>query len=84
MRGGPYLEAAVDYCKDLGIKFYGINHNREQDSWTNSPKAYAQLYIDDAALGCPLTYDGAISSRPYVDWKKVEVELLLLRVLYAM
>jgi len=30
------------------------------------------LYIDDAALGCPLIYNPEISDRPFVDWAKVE------------
>ena len=40
-----------------------------------SPKCYAQLYIDDAALGCPLIYDPEISDRPFVNWNEVEYEL---------
>ena len=31
---------------------------------------YADLYIDDSALGCPLT-TSATCSRPYVDWVRV-------------
>ena len=36
------------------------------------PKIYANIYIDDAALGTPLKYDedGTIS-RPYVDWDRM-------------
>jgi hypothetical protein len=29
------------------------------------------MYIDDAALGCPLKIDPATSSRPFVDWVDV-------------
>lgn len=51
------------------IPLFGINENPEQSTWTSSPKPYAQIYIDDAALGCPLIQpDGR---RPYVDWVKV-------------
>lgn len=38
---------------------------------TSSPKVHADLYIDDAALGCPLIYNPDFSDRPYVDWEKV-------------
>ncbi len=66
MRSDEYLNAAVECCRENGIEFFGVNHNPEQDSWTSSPKVYAQLYIDDAAFGCPLVHEAG--SRPYVDW----------------
>jgi len=55
------------------VPLVGINGNPEQGSWTISPKAYAHIYIDDAALGCPLIKP--YQSRPYVDWKAVEIIL---------
>lgn len=61
-----YLEHARDWFADRGIALYGANENPQQSTWTNSPKAYAHIYIDDAALGCPLIYDK--HARPYVDW----------------
>lgn len=67
-----FLDEAVNWLSDNGIQLHGINENPSQKNWTNSPKAYAQLYIDDAALGCPLIYNPRISSRPFVDWVKVE------------
>ena len=42
--GGPMLSDAVSFLEDQGIKFYGINKNPDQDSWTESPKAYADIY----------------------------------------
>lgn len=74
MRSGKQLEEAVDWFKSFGIPLYGINKNPTQHKWTDSPKAYAQLYIDDAALGCPLSYD-PMSKRPFVDWGEVEIIL---------
>jgi len=71
--GGEYLTEALDYCKNNGIEFWGVNENPEQHSWTHSPKAYAQIYIDDATLGCPLVYPKI--GKPYVDWLKVEKQL---------
>ena len=70
--GGKYLTDAVNWFKERNIPLWGINKNPEQESWTHSPKAYCHLYIDDAALGCPLI---ASISRPYVNW--LEVEALL-------
>jgi hypothetical protein len=66
-----YLAQAVKWFNDNDIPLYGIQTNPTQKEWTTSPKAYCQLYIDDAALGCPLKYDHKISSRGFVDWKKV-------------
>lgn len=71
-KGGKYLTAALRWFKKNKIKIYGINTNPTQNTWTKSPKAYGQLYIDDAALGCPLLYDKYMSDRPFVDWVAVE------------
>lgn len=75
MRSGKPLQDAVDWFKDHDIPLFGVNENPEQKSWTASPKAYAQLYIDDAALGCPLK-PGIEGGRPYVDWVAVRNLLL--------
>ena len=68
MRSHKELAEAVDFCRDRGVEFWGINENPDQHSWTTSPKQYAQLYIDDAAVGCPLIPAGL---RPIVDWRVV-------------
>jgi len=72
---GNYLSDAANWFKNNDIPLYGININPTQHTWTKSKKAYGQLYIDDAALGCPLIFDPKISSRPFVDWVSVEEEL---------
>jgi hypothetical protein len=81
-QAGNYLTDAVNWFKENSIKLYGINVNPSQTSWTKSPKAYGQLYIDDAALGCPLLYNPEISDRPFVDWTKVEEMLKAIGVLF--
>lgn len=75
VHNGNHLDDAVNWFKENDIPLYGINRNPTQDSWTKSPKAYAQLYIDDAALGCPTRTDLAYSNRPFVDWYEVEYML---------
>lgn len=70
MRSGKLEKEAVQWFKKNDISLFGINSNPEQKSWTASPKVYADLYIDDAALGVPLT-TSQTSVRPYVDWVKV-------------
>jgi len=75
MRSGKELADAMDWFSLNGIPYYAANENPQQLNWTDSPKAYAQLYIDDAALGCPLDYNPHMSSRPFVDWVVVEAML---------
>lgn len=72
MRSGKYLDDAVNWFREKEIDLYGINQNPTQKSWTSSPKAFAQLYIDDAALGCPLKVDNNLSMWSFADWDEIE------------
>ncbi len=76
MRSGKLQKEAVEWFERHNIPLYGININPEQKQWTKSTKAYANLYIDDANLGCPLK-TSEITARPFVDWAAVR-ELLVL------
>lgn len=64
------LTEAVEYLERNGVILFAVNKNPNQLSWTTSPKAYAHLYIDDSAFGCPLIHPKGFS-RPCVDWNKV-------------
>ncbi len=77
--GHLLLAEAVRYLEKSGIELYGVNRNPDQDSWTDSPKAYGEVYIDDSAFGCPLIFPKGFS-RPCVDWQRVgpPVEHMLL------
>ncbi|MBQ2423253.1 MAG: hypothetical protein II262_00500, partial [Alistipes sp.] len=75
MRSGRLEKDAVKWFKENDIPLYGVNCNPDQRSWTSSPKVYADLYIDDAALGIPLK-TSPTSTRPFVDWVAVR-ELLV-------
>ena len=75
MRSGRELEEAVQWFQERDIPLFGVNRHPTQKSWTKSPKAYAQLYIDDAALGCPLCQPQYPEERQHVDWKAVELML---------
>ena len=77
MRCNKELEEAVEWFNKNDIPLYGINENPSQKRWTESPKIFAHLYIDDAALGIPMvTYDSNLAPhRPYVNWRSVEVIL---------
>lgn len=59
-----YLQHACGWFANRSILLWGINKNPQQGQWTSSPKCYVHIYIDDAALGCPLVHDK--HSRPYV------------------
>jgi hypothetical protein len=76
MRDDVYLQDAVDWFAFNNIPLFGVNENPTQKSWTSSPKVFADMYIDDAALGCPLKFDAKMSNRPFVDWAKVREYLL--------
>lgn len=71
MRSGKELQDAVDWFSKNSLSLYGVQYNPTQKEWTDSNKCYAQLYIDDAALGCPLSFDASISDRPFVNWDEV-------------
>lgn len=72
MRSGESLTEAIRWFGENEIPLYGVQYNPTQVQWTCSNKCYAQVYIDDAALGCPLKLDAEISHRPFVDWKEVK------------
>lgn len=72
MRSGQELHEAEGWFEAHNIPLFGVNENPMQLTWTKSPKAYANIYIDDAALGCPVKEDRSLSSRPFVDWKRIE------------
>ena len=63
------LSDAIKWFEERGIPLFGINENPDQGQWTRSRKVYANVYIDDAAAGCPMIQIG--TNPPYVDWGKV-------------
>ena len=73
IRSGDSLQEAVDYIESQGIILYGINHNPSQKQWSSSAKIHCDVYIDDAAVGCPLLY--TFTKRPVVDWNMVVMML---------
>lgn len=72
MRSGQHLQDAVNWGLSRGIDWWAVNTNPDQHTWSTSPKVYANLYIDDAALGCPLRdHPSAHVTRPCVDWSAI-------------
>ncbi len=72
MRDKEELDAAILFCKNLGIEFDYINCNPTFK--TQSQKVYAHLYVDDATVCCPKLE--SINGRPYVDWNRLGPILL--------
>ena len=70
------LQDAIDWFKENDIPLLGVNENPTQKRWTSSAKIFAHIYIDDAALGCPLK-QSSLSDRPYVDWERVKALLAI-------
>lgn len=79
IRSGETLQAAVRWFAGREIALWAVNKNPQQRFWSKSPKAYAPVYIDDAAIGCPLIFP-ADGGRPFADW--VEIEKLLREIEY--
>jgi hypothetical protein len=73
------LDDAVDWFSQNDIPLYGIQTNPTQHHWTTSPKAYFNLLIDDAALGCPLIKP--LGEKPYVDWHRIREMLIELSII---
>lgn len=71
MRSGERLVQAVEYLEESGVVLFAVNNNPTQIAWTASPKIYCHVYIDDAALGCPLDEPKTPQGRPTVDWYEV-------------
>jgi len=65
---GDRLSPAVRYLIDNGIRLAGVN--RGEQPWTDSPKLFAQVYVDNSAAGAPLIYP-ANGLPPYLDWTVV-------------
>lgn len=65
MRTGRELDAALEWFAQLGVPLFGVNNNPDQAAWSASKKIYANVYVDDTALGMPLCSGGR---KPYVDW----------------
>ena len=70
------LTDAVNWYKQNDIPLFGIQTNPTQHEWTDSPKAYGQLIIDDAAAFAPLKLDLSYSNRPFIDWVRMRDELV--------
>lgn len=81
MRSDKELQDAVNWFKKNGIELYGVNENPTQKRWTNSPKVYAHMYIDDAAFGCPLINAPELSNRQFVDWDSVGRKLIQMGII---
>lgn len=81
MRSGDKLDEAVNWFNENQISLYGIQKNPTQKMWTTSPKSYAELMIDDSALGCPLKSNENLSDRMFVDWDVVEEMLETMKLI---
>lgn len=67
---GKVLRDAINWFKENNIPLYGINQNPNQ-TWSDSRKVYANYYIDDQAVGCPILYESN-GIGFYVDWKRID------------
>lgn len=75
IRSGETLEEAKKWFEENGIPLFGANSNPIQWRFSKSKKIYANLYIDDSSVGCPLIYNEEMSNKPYADWERIRVLL---------
>ena len=77
-RSEKYLDDAVKYMEEIGIKLYGVNENPDS-TWNTSPKINADIYIDDKGFGIPLLYrpDTSVKAltRVFVNWRRIGEQL---------
>jgi len=71
-RSDKELKDAEVWFQAYGIPLFGMNKNPIQWKFSKSPKVFANLYIDDASLGCPLKEDKLLSKKPFADWEKIK------------
>lgn len=66
------LQEALDWLAERGLTNIGVNKSPAQ--FSTSLKQYAQVYIDDAAVGCPMRryFYGNVG----VDWQKIAYQLM--------
>lgn len=62
--------AKTTYVTSSHIRSNWLN----QKEWTDSPKVYGSIYIDDAGLGAPLKQDNS-GAPPFIDWAVVAIHL---------
>jgi hypothetical protein len=68
VRSGDKLGEAEGWFDSHGVELWAVNQNHTQADWSESPKIYAHIYVDDAALGVPLKRHGN-RGRWVVDWE---------------
>ncbi len=68
-RSGDKLQEAIDFCSSQGLEFDWVNENPEISK--NSEKVFADVYIDDSAIGCPLTRHPQRGRYPMADWQVI-------------
>lgn len=69
---GNFLSDAIWWFRERNIPLYGVNNNPDNDVLGYTRKVTGDLIIDDLALGAPLLRFPFISSKPFIDWEKVE------------
>jgi hypothetical protein len=73
MRSGKYLDDAVEWFRERGLRLYGVQTHPTQMEWTSSPKCAGNLEIDDRALGVPLIKYPSFR-RSCVQWETIVTE----------
>lgn len=71
-RGGKYLDAAVEFCKENGLVFDAINENIDKEYYKGtSNKIVAHIYIDDAAYP---VIKKEMAGMPAINWEEIALD----------
>ena len=66
-RSDDYFMKAVFFCKENGLELDGYNKS-PQTGFKYSGKEFADIYIDDSAVGAPLKPDGTVDWIAVSNW----------------
>ena len=74
MRDGDKLEEAVGWFQTHNVPIWMVNRNPES-GWSDSPKVYAHIYVDDSGLMAPMI-PADNRKREHMDWDRAGPWLL--------
>lgn len=76
-----FIISALKWFIENEIPLWGVNENPQQtkDQWTDSPKPFYNVLIDDYAFGCPLVHSPYKSS--FVDWNAILDKFIITGIL---
>ena len=57
------------------MSFLRMAPTQKFKTWSESPKAFADIYIDDRLIGAPTIFDPNYSNKLFIDWDTIDTFL---------